>query len=330
MSRALSVHQGKGASHADAQLGALLEAVESDAAERFDAAGPLCRFDALPERSRAPELADFAADRDGPPPADEAVRWVEAEDLVGGGILHLPFDLVSLDFTRAVPSPFDRASNGVAAGASRVEAAATALCELIERDAVIEWRAAGLLARMETMLDPDSVPFGWFGLWQERIEALGASLRCYGVPSLAGLPVFAAELSDLGKDGRPYRAIHGCGCHPLPEVALFRAVAEAIQGRVTYIAGARDDLLPSDYGFPAEAGVAIAFGLPLPPGMDGLDFRRIEPGPSGAAAIAATLAAAGYDRIALVDLAQPAGLAVVRAFVCGLGSPTRRRRAPWR
>src|SRR5215207_7185666 len=45
MSRALSVHQGKGATDTDAQIGALLEAVESDSAERFDSEGPICRFD---------------------------------------------------------------------------------------------------------------------------------------------------------------------------------------------------------------------------------------------------------------------------------------------
>ena len=38
MSRAVSVHQGKGATDADAKVGALLEGVESHAAETFEAA----------------------------------------------------------------------------------------------------------------------------------------------------------------------------------------------------------------------------------------------------------------------------------------------------
>ena len=73
-------------------------------------------------------------------------EWLEALDLVSGGPIYLPFDLVSLDFTRNVPSPFDRASDGVAAGASREEAIAVALHEIIERDAVVEWKSRGLLA----------------------------------------------------------------------------------------------------------------------------------------------------------------------------------------
>ena len=116
MSRALSVHQGKGATIADAQLGALLEAVESHSAESFETEGPICRLDRLPDGARAPIISDFAADRNLPPSTREDHRWVAAENLVSSRAFYLPFDLVSLDFTRAVPSRFDRASNGVAAG----------------------------------------------------------------------------------------------------------------------------------------------------------------------------------------------------------------------
>ena len=139
------------------------------------------------------------------------------------------------------------------------------------------------------------------------------------MPSITGSPVFACEINDLAKDGKAYRAIQGRGCHPLPEIALFKALAEAIQGRATYIAGARDDLMPSDY-VANDSAIQIAFGFPLPPDMDGVDFAEIASGPSGAAELATALGVAGYDQIAIIDLAQPTGLSVVRAFVCGLGS----------
>jgi ribosomal protein S12 methylthiotransferase accessory factor len=328
MSRALSVHQGKGATDADARLGALLEAVESHAAETFDREGPVCAFEALPERARAPTIADFARDRKHPPAADGPHRWVEAEDLATGDPLYLPFDLVSLDLTRGVPSLFDRASNGVATGAGRGEALAAALCEFVERDSVTEWQAGGPIGCMKRILDLDSVPFAWLTTWRERIEQAGAILIVYAVPSVAGLPVFACEIDDLGKEGAPYAAIQGRGCHPFPEIALFKALAEAIQGRATYIAGAREDMLPSTYASRPAATVTVAFGLPLPPGMHGLDFAEIPPGPGDSAAIAAALAAAGYGRIAIVELGRPHGFHIVRAFVCGLGSIRRRRRPP--
>src|SRR3712207_6265867 len=81
MSRALSVHQGKGATDADAQLGALMEAIESHSAENFDSDGPECSFRELPEKQRAPSICDYAADRARPPSPEEKHRWTAAENL---------------------------------------------------------------------------------------------------------------------------------------------------------------------------------------------------------------------------------------------------------
>jgi len=327
MSRALSVHQGKGVTDDEARLGALLEAVESHSAETFDAEGPVCRFGDLPPARRAPDLSDFAADRSRPPRADRDFRWAEAVDLLTGDLLHLPFDIVSLDLSRGVPSPFDRASNGVAVGATSEEAVAVALQEFVERDAVIEWSAGGLVARMRTALDLDTIPFDWMRLWRDRLGAAGIAARLHFVPSITGTPVVVCELNDPTRSGS-YRAVHGRGCHPDPELALFKALAEALQGRATYIAGAREDLLPSYYAPSSRDGVRVAFGLPLPPGSRAMPWSAIAPGPAGAAGIGEALARAGYPRIAIVELARPQGLAVVRAFVCGLGSIRRRRRPP--
>jgi ribosomal protein S12 methylthiotransferase accessory factor len=326
MSRALSVHQGKGATDDEARLGALLEAVESDRAERFAADGPVCRFDSLPEQARAEQLDDFAAGS-GRIPADEAYRWVAADDLAGGGTFHLPFELVSLDLSWGVPSPFDRASNGVATGSSRDEAINVALHELIERDSVTEWQAGGLLARMDATLDLDSVPFDWLQLWRARIAQAGAALRFYRVPTLTGTPLFACEINDLAKEGAYYGMTEGRGCHAEPEIALFKALAEALQTRLTAIAGSRDDLFDSHYA-PRAGGVRVAFGLPLPDGMTGVRWETIAPGPRTWPELAERLARAGYRRIGVVPLGTGHGFETVRAFVGGLGAMRRRRRAP--
>lgn len=324
MSRALSVHQGKGVSDADAQLGALMEALESHHAEAFEAEGPRCSFEALAAAHRPADLADVAADRRAPPDSRAEQRWVEAVDLSTGEPLFLPFDLVSLDLTRHVPSPFDRSSNGIAAGASRDEAITVALQEAIERDAVTEWRAGGIIGCTASALDPGTLPFDWFHEWRERIRAAGAALRCYRVPSIGGTPVVACELQDFAKEGAPYRATQGSGCHALPELALFKALAEAIQCRATAIAGAREDLPPPAYG--SDPGtVEIGFGLPLPRGMTGVSWSAVEPGPAD---LVAALGEAGYPQIAAVSLATLPGIAIAKVHVCGLGGLRRRRRLP--
>jgi ribosomal protein S12 methylthiotransferase accessory factor len=326
MSRALSVHQGKGATPADAQLGALLEALESHRAEIFDRPGPSCPFDALPLGKQAPDPTDFARDRSAPLTPSQSYRWVEAEDWGSGESLFLPFDLVSLDLTRDLASPFDRGSDGIATATTVQLAAEAALQELIERDSVADWQTRGPVGCMADTLDVASVPFEWLRHWRERIEAAGASVRFYRVPSITASPVFVCEINDPSKGGVGYAAVHGQGCHSLPEIALFRALAEAIQSRATLIAGAREDALSRFYK-PREAGrVAIAFALPPPPAMARVPWGEIAPGPVGCAALVEALARTGYDRIALVRLGEAEGLVSVKAFVCGLGSSERRRR----
>ena len=46
---------------------------------------------------------------------------------------------------------------------------------------------------------------------------------------------------------RPLYAAAGFGCHPRREIALLRAVTEAVQGRLTCIAGSRDDMFRREY-----------------------------------------------------------------------------------
>jgi ribosomal protein S12 methylthiotransferase accessory factor len=326
LSRALSVHQGRGASTVQAQLGALMEAVESDAAESFVCDGPICAFDDLPASRRAARLSDFGTARST---IDAAAvhRWAEARNVASGGTLFVPFDCVSLDFTRGLPSAFDRASNGVATGSDHSEAVAVALHELVERDAVTELRAAGLIACTHATLQLDTVPFSWFAGWREKLRLERISIRICLAASLTGTPVFTCELNDLSKWGAPYRALHGQGAHSLPEIALFKATSEAFQSRATYIAGARDDL-PSAVYTEQTPAAQVSIGLPLASGMAGIAWERIPPGPVGASAMIEALIAAGYPDVAVVDLRHLPRFEVVRAFACGLGSIVRRRRPP--
>jgi ribosomal protein S12 methylthiotransferase accessory factor len=108
---------------------------------------------------------------------------------------------------------------------------------------------------------------------------------------------------------------------------LFRALAEAFQSRLTFIAGVRDDILPDAY---RRDGPAL--GLPVPPAPPGLARRRfdeIAPGPASPDALTTALGRAGYALVACYRLGlQPSDLSVVKMFVPGLGGPARTRRQP--
>jgi ribosomal protein S12 methylthiotransferase accessory factor len=63
------------------------------------------------------------------------------------------------------------------------------------------------------------------------------------------IPVIgAAIMEDPGEPAwRSLGFYQGFGAHLLPEVAIARALTEAAQTRLTYIAGGRDDFFPFDY-----------------------------------------------------------------------------------
>ena len=322
MSRALSVHQGKGASDADAKLGALLEAAESDAAERFEAEGPTCAWAELDPQLRPRDLGDFARHRTQRPPHDRTISWTSAQRLDGQSCW-VPFEAVSLDFTLPEPSPFERASAGLATGTSREEAQRTALYELVERDALRAFLDCDMITLLENEILPSSIPYAWLGDLAERIEAAGAYLRIFQLPAIA--PAFAAAIDDPSKAARPYRAIVGHAAHPDAEIALFKAVAEAAQSRLTFIAGSRDDCLPSLYHHP-ERAMTFALAAPPNPGAVPARFDAASSGPDTVEALAQALHEAGFGPCCFVPILEREGFWIERAFVPGLGSLARERR----
>lgn len=321
--RSLSVHQGKGASPLHAKIGALSEAIESDSAERTETDGPVARFEQLGESERAPLLSDYSRSRDLPPP-DGPVAWCAARDVVTGKTHYLPHALVSLDFTLPAEPFFERSSTGLGAGPDEPHALRTALAELVERDAVGAWERAGLLDRMQTSVALDSVPFAWFEELRDTLGELGASLRLFAPAAAIAFPVFVCWIEGAERFGSRWRRFGGSGAHGDPEQALFRAVSEALQSRLTFIAAVRDDMLPSAYD--DDQGPSAAGIPPTPPGSSQAEWEELPVHGAPADAIVQSLSVAGYRQIAAKRLEGTLkGIAVVKAFVPGLGSLTRAR-----
>jgi ribosomal protein S12 methylthiotransferase accessory factor len=232
-----------------------------------------------------------------------------------------------LDLTEDTSSPFDRSSTGLGAAGDEWSAVAVAVRELIERDAQGEWRRGALSDRLATIVDHDTIKFPWFAAWCARLARYGIRLSIHALPALADTPIFSCTLAGPAEFGDDIRVFAGSSAHWSPETALFRALAEAMQSRLTWIAGSRDDILPADY---APSQLQIDPGqLPLPPGVRPVDFAAIAPGPEHIADVSATLARQGFETIAVKRLAHHLrGIVVVKAFIPGLGTLHRRRRLP--
>jgi ribosomal protein S12 methylthiotransferase accessory factor len=329
--RALSVHQGKALAPEAAKIGALMEAIESDHAETFEGDQRPGTFESLPRGERLPTLADCARERASPPGDNEPLTWVAAERLTDGRPLWVPFDVVSLDFTRQGNVRLDRSSNGLGAGLDREAAMVTALLEVVERDAVHVWRDRPIERRSLHLIDTASVPYDWFRDLEGRLGEARLNLSIYRVPAIISFPVFMAELTERTGDGRRRRAARGAACRPSIEAALQRSVVECAQSRLTDISGVRDDILHGEPDEDSCGGFGLAF--PLPPHLRALSWDAIgssypDRSATRSSELANLLALAGFPEAAIVDLSPPARDAhVVKAIIPGLASFERGRRS---
>jgi ribosomal protein S12 methylthiotransferase accessory factor len=246
-SRSVSVSQGKGLDLPQAMASALMEACEGYHAEEV---GPIRRA-AYRDLARSAAVVDPAALCAGTRNFDAraVIDWVEGYDLLRAEPCWVPAEIVHTDYTLPQPDGYFLAgSNGLASGNHLTEAINAALYELVERDAVALWIAQPLRGRASCSLDLASVDDPDCRALLARYEAAEIAVRLWNVTTDIGIAAFLCEIRDRspGDPQRPTR-FHGSGCHADRAVALARALTEAAQTRLTYIAGIRDDLSAAEY-----------------------------------------------------------------------------------
>jgi YcaO-like protein with predicted kinase domain len=254
------------------------------------------------------------------------IDWIEGHDLMRGEACWVPAEIVHTDY--ALPQPdgyFLAGSNGLASGNHRVEAINSALYELVERDALAVWMALSLRQRAGCVLDLASVDDPDCRMLLGRYESARIAVRVWDVTTDIGIAAFLCEIRDLAAgDPQLRRRFHGSGCHADRGIALARALTEAAQTRLTYIAGIRDDLAAAEYR--AAPGDDIRDAL-----LDAL-AREIAPVSFAAAPSFGAddltedlrwalerLAAAGIERAVVIDLTcAEFDIPVVRLVIPGL------------
>lgn len=304
--KALSTSQGKGLDPDAAAASALMESIETWHAENV----ALRRRRATARALGADAIDVRRLPRTGRVRLDDEHAWVRGWDLLAARPRWVPLEAVTLDTTFAPDHrpTFDVSSNGLASGNHLLEAIVHGLCEVIERDAEARWRAA----RGQRRLDLATVDDPGCRAMLARFAAAGVFVAVWDLTSDLGVPVFgAAAMEDPHEPAwRALGMYQGFGCHLDPAIALGRALTEAAQTRVTYIAGSRDDFFPFDYDRATDPEV-------LAPIWDELHAAARETialgalprlaGPSFEADLAALLArldAAGVAQCVAVDLTR--------------------------
>ena len=340
LARDLKVHNGKGATREAARVSAMMEAVERVSAERTLAPTVVASYRELERGGPLPPVDPRAFDL----PADTAYRpdarftWVPGSELLAGRDVLIPVDLVVTPPVEGILRDVD--TNGVASGNIHLEAVTHAICEVIERDAfsqILFMAAFGdheKHARALVPIDPGTLPAQALE-WAERIAAAGQQLDVLDITSDVGVPTFHALLLDPhypapGGERCP-RRFFGSGTHPDPEVAVFRALSEAIQSRLIVIQAARDSynrLRTPPRSPPAAVTGARAVRLRPRrfsdvPGFKSMDLR------ADLELLLARLATVGVRQCVAVDLTRPAwSIPVVRVRIAGLSPYSVNMRRP--
>jgi YcaO-like protein with predicted kinase domain len=326
-SRSVSVSQGKGLDLTQAMASALMEAAEGFHAEEIDA-GRQARYHDLAAQATVVDPLTLCG-TGAPFNPEAAIDWIEGCDLLHRAPCWLPAETVHTDYTRPFDGYFLAGSNGLASGNHPVEALIAAICELVERDGLALWHAGGIAAQARSRLDPASIDDPDCAALLDCFAAAGMAVRIWSATSDVAVPAFLCQVRDPAPgDPQRLRRFKGAGCHPDPAVALVRALTEAAQTRLTYIAGIRDDLLPAKYKESPDAEIADALFDALSTQSPPLAFNSIAGFAGDDLAedlriLLDRLQAVGVERVVAVDLTQPElAIPVMRVVVPGLeGDP---------
>jgi len=329
-SRSLSVSQGKGIDLAAAKVSGAMEAIESFHAENIEHPLRLASHrDMIAWGYRLVDVERLARIKDGRFHADLPLLWIEGRDIVTGEAKWLPYETVHASYTLPLPAGsgcFVASTNGLASGNSTLEAISHAIAEIIERDANTLWNRASDAARARTLIDLGSINSDLCRTVIGRLHQAELAVAAWDITSNTGVPAFYALIVDRRSELAHSGA--GAGAHPAREVALLRALTEAVQVRVNYIAGARDDLDPAEYT--AEGiGAKLVFANGLMSLRDGAgkDYRQITTREFDSFRqdidwMIERLKSVGIEEVIVIDLTKPAfNMPVVRVVIPGLEGP---------
>ncbi len=322
-SLSLATAMGRGSTRRAAIASALLEAIETDIAERISPTGAMRPLSAMGDAALA---TWHAAPRD-----EVAIRldpavprhWLDGVTLAGGEFCAVPFDLVSQDLSAAALPDSFTSTVGLATGGNETEAIASAIGELLEHDLDADWRRASASERRLCEIDLASVTDDAVKAALARIASVGCATRLWSTGHDHGIAAFLCFITDTPQSSTRLPPVYGGGCHPDRTVAALRAIFEAGQGRAAMIAGARDDMAPHYYADASKKLVELALSC-LSFGAGPLAWQSVPTTPGVDAAQALELVAnvarsrSPLPLIVVPLPGAPQGLSVVKVVAPGL------------
>lgn len=329
----ISYYNGKGRTLADAHAGALMEAVERHAGERYD--GPIVRSSWYNLRDEHPcvDPLEIQAPMVGGYDEDVLLEWVSGFDLLGRRPILVPLNCVVAPYEPFSCAPvFFSSTNGLASGNTRLEALCHGLCEVVERDAMalalarsaVKPAVANILSEMGlsggVSTAPNAPRLSLRGLPRaaaslvRKLQAAGLEVNLLNLTSAAGIPTIGCTIVDPKAPPTALNAHSGCGTHPDARIALTRALTEAAQTRLAFIQGGREDLPEMA---PNRGTLSVASRIEdRPIAFDEIDSYEHASINEDVEFMLERLRRSGFEQVAVVDITRPEiGIPVVRVVV---------------
>ncbi len=321
----LSVDAGKGFTLAAAMVSASMECVERYLAENARLYEILLSYQQLAESYPVIPLDNLALTKNSLFHPSREERWTMAWDIMNQVETAVPSAAVPLGWVGANGRDlvsFQHGSNGLASGNHFLEALAAGLYEVIERDAIACAHFAELNSgRTPARVRLETVEYPLVRELIGRLHAADTSLVLFDRIADTEVPTYVAFIYD--RSTRRVGMFKGYGSHLDHEIAMVRAITEAIQSRLIYVAGSRDDAFRYKY-------------VRLKSGDDTSSVRQLESVPqtldAGSYISESTdtfegdintclekLERVGVTQVLVYDLSEPEfGVYVVRVIVPGL------------
>lgn len=321
--KAIVIAQGKGMDDDAAKTSAAMEAIE-----RSVATNPACELRVTSKQALGASgnlsntLDSLLSPYANAVTPNEDIVWGRARNVLTGNDIWVPFDAIHLD--RTVTSPrYWQSSDGLASGNTRDEALLHGLLERVERDALTLWQVTPAAKRYKSAIDTKKIAQPALRDALDKIARAGLDIMLFDITTDLEIPCIVALLGPRNRTTARYVDITlGAGASTSPATAAMRAITEAVQSRMTFIGGARDDLLPNIFSQRADPATLTAMDMPASRRLSDLPILCATSAEQSLQLVLKQLSNRGISDIFAVDLAPdwlPAS--VVKVFAPQLENP---------
>ncbi|MBV9576817.1 MAG: YcaO-like family protein [Gammaproteobacteria bacterium] len=247
-SKHLSVSQGKGISWQLAQISSIMESIEGYHSENPTHPELIGIYTQLQNHLDLLDPYEVCKGFFEYDVRNLELGWVKGTDLITRRVVYVPHGAICLDSSKLhiESTIFNPSSNGLASGNTIIEALLHGLYEIIERDALSNWKRFSKNDKYVTQIELCSIQSDINRELIDKFLKAGQKIRIWDITSAINVPAYYCTITD-SDNIKSLGTFYGSGAHLYKEIALSRALLEAAQSRLTFITGTRDEIFPMYY-----------------------------------------------------------------------------------